>query len=108
MRVPATPGCLSSLVPKPKHRQLSHSITALIAAAAVVTLGLVACEKSDPPPSAAQIVDVWFTDAGQKLQFCKDYAREPELALKRFEEDSEELEGYPSAHEIFDEAASRC
>lgn len=68
---------------------------------------------SDPPPTAEQIVNVWFLPSyggltSEKVRFCTEYARGPELALKKFEQDSEELEGYPSAREIFDEAASRC
>jgi hypothetical protein len=116
MRVPVTPGCLSSLVPRLKDRlALVFSTAPLIAASAVIALSLAACGSgaSDPPPTAEQIVNVWFLPSyggstSEKVRFCTEYARGPELALKQFEEDSEELEAYPSAREIFDEAASRC
>ena len=90
-------------------------MTTLIAAALMLVVGLAACgSTSDPPPTAEQIVNFWFLPSyggltSEKVRFCKEYARGPELALKKFEQDSEELrEGYPSAREIFDEAASRC
>jgi hypothetical protein len=89
-------------------------MTPLIAAALVLVLGLAACgPTSDPPPTAEQIVNVWFLPSyggltSEKVRFCTEYARGPKLALKKFEQDSEELEDYPSAREIFDEAASRC
>jgi hypothetical protein len=108
MRAPTAPWLSFLLVPRSKNRPLAHSFAVLIAVGAVFTLSLAACSSSDPPPTAEEIVYVWFAEPGQKVQFCKEYARGPELALKRFEKDSEELEGYPSAHEIFDEAASRC
>ena len=89
-------------------RALIRSIAAVIAAGAATTLGLAACANTDPPPTAENIVDVWFADSGQKLHFCDEYAGRPELARKSFKEDFEEIEGNPSADEVFDEAASRC
>jgi hypothetical protein len=96
-------------VPRLKDRRaFVFSITRVMAAGAVTALSFAACANTDPPPTAENIVDVWFADPAQKLQFCDEYARRPELAGKSFKEDFEEIDGNPSADEIFDEAASRC
>jgi hypothetical protein len=103
------------LVPRLKDRlALVFSITPLIAAALVLVLGLAACgPTSDPPPTAEQIVNVWFLPSyggltSEKVRFCTEYARGPELALRRFTADYEEIDAYPTAREVFREAAERC
>ena len=43
-----------------------------------------------------------------RLRFCTQYKRGPERAREQFEADYEEIDGYPTAAGVFDEAAGRC